>query len=187
MPQLELLKKTIKILSINNIQYMLTGSIVSSLQGVPRSTHDIDIIISVKKTNIPAIIKAFPKDNYYISENSIKSAIDNKNQFNVIDINEGDKIDFWILTDSEFDLNRFSRKQKVKLFDFEAYVPAAEDTILQKLYWSKISDGSKKQFNDALNVFEIQYGNIDMEYMAYWSKKLGVESLLNKIKSEAEI
>jgi hypothetical protein len=187
MPQLKLLKKIAKILSQNNIQYMFTGSIVSSLQGIPRSTHDIDIIISIRKNDAAAILNAFPQEDYYISENSIESAIDNKSQFNVLDTNEGDKIDFWILTDSEFDKSRFSRKQKVTLFNFEVYVSTAEDTILQKLYWSKISGGSIKQYNDALNVFEIQYGNIDIEYMNYWSRKLGIKSLFDKIKSEAEI
>lgn len=142
MSQLELLEKIIKLLSRNNIQYMLTGSIVSSLQGVPRSTHNIDIIISINETNIPEIIRAFPKENYYINENSIKSAIKNEGQFNIIDKNEGDKIDFWILTDSEFDISRFSRRQKIALFNFEAYVSTAEDTILEKLYWSKKPDVS---------------------------------------------
>jgi hypothetical protein len=187
MPQLELLERTVKFLTKNNIQYMLTGSIVSSLQGIPRSTHDIDIIISITKVDIPKIIKSFPKEDYYVNENSISEAISNKSQFNILDINEGDKIDFWILTDSEFDKIRFERKQKVLLFNFEAYVSSAEDTILQKLYWSKLSDGSKKQFNDALNVFEIQYGKLDIKYMADWSKRLGIESLLDKIQSDAEV
>jgi hypothetical protein len=103
MPQLELLERIVKFLTKNNIQYMLTGSIVSSLQGIPRSTHDIDIIISITKVDIPKIIKSFPKEDYYVNKNSISEAISNKSQFNILDINEGDKIDFWILTDSEFD------------------------------------------------------------------------------------
>ncbi len=103
MPQLELLEKIIKFLAANSIQYMLTGSIVSSLQGIPRSTHDIDIIISITKADIPKIIRAFPQEDYYVNENSITEAISNKSQFNILDINEGDKIDFWILTDSKFD------------------------------------------------------------------------------------
>ena len=187
MPQLELLEKIVKFLTANNIQYMLTGSIVSSLQEIPRSTHDIDVIISITKADIPKIIMAFPQEDYYVNENSIKEAVSNKSQFNMLDINEGDKIDFWILTDSEFDKIRFDRKQKVVLFNFEAYVSTAEDTILQKLYWSKLSGGSRKQYLDALNVFEIQYGKLDLKYMDVWSKKLAIESMLNEIKSESEV
>jgi hypothetical protein len=90
------------------------------------------------------------------------------------------------LTDSEFDKSRFSRKQKIILFNFEAYVSTAEDTVLYKLYWSKLSNDSKKQYYDASNVFEVQYGKIDIKYIDYWLKKLGIEKLLNKIKSAAE-
>jgi hypothetical protein len=43
MSQQELLKKTVRFLDENKIEYMLTGSYTSSLQGEPRSTHDIDI------------------------------------------------------------------------------------------------------------------------------------------------
>lgn len=186
MPQLELLEKTLKILLNNNIGYMLTGSIVSSLQGIPRSTHDIDIIISITEKDVPVIVNAFPKENYYLNENSIKEAIVKKSQFNVLDKNEGDKIDFWILTDSEFDISRFSRRQKVKIFNFEAYVSTVEDTILQKLLWSALSDGSNKQYNDALNIYEVQYGKIDLQYLACWSRKLNVESFFNKMKSEVQ-
>jgi len=49
--QFRLLEKVVQILAERNIPYMLTGSIVSSLQGIPRSTHDIDIIISINKND----------------------------------------------------------------------------------------------------------------------------------------
>ncbi len=44
MLQPQLVIQIINILSKNNIEYMLTGSFVSSLQGEPRLTHDIDLI-----------------------------------------------------------------------------------------------------------------------------------------------
>lgn len=177
MPQLKVLK---------NIPYMLTGSIVSSYQGVLRSTHDIDLIISITKKDIPKIIKAFPKNYYYIDKRTINQAILNKDHFNIIDINEGDKIDFWMLSNSEFDKERFSRRQKVPLFNLEAYMSSPEDTILQKLYWLKLLGRSEKQYKDALGVFEIQYDNINISYLSLWSKKLKVEPLFRKLRQEAE-
>ena len=42
MPQQELLKLVIARLDEAGIEYMLTGSLASSLQGEPRATHDID-------------------------------------------------------------------------------------------------------------------------------------------------
>ncbi len=44
MSQPELLKEVVKALESAKIDYMVTGSIASSLQGEPRSTHDIEHI-----------------------------------------------------------------------------------------------------------------------------------------------
>jgi hypothetical protein len=72
MSQLELLKKTINFLVNSRIEYMLTGSIVSSLQGEPRSTNDIDIIISIKENEINKLLDFYKMPEYYIDEESIK-------------------------------------------------------------------------------------------------------------------
>ena len=69
MPQLELLEKTVKVLTLCNIEYMLTGSIVSSLQGIPRSTHGIDVVVLITKADISKIMKAFAGKDHYINEN----------------------------------------------------------------------------------------------------------------------
>ena len=59
MPQQELLKKVIKALEDAKLEYMVTGSVASSLQGEPRSTHDIDLVISVQKSAVKKFVKAF--------------------------------------------------------------------------------------------------------------------------------
>jgi hypothetical protein len=64
MSQLKLLEKAIKSLERESIPYMLTGSLVSSFQGIPRSTHDIDIIISVKINHITKIMNAFNEKRF---------------------------------------------------------------------------------------------------------------------------
>ena len=66
-------------------------------------------------------------------------------------------------------------------------VSSPEDTILAKLRWAKLSGGSEKQFTDALRVYEVQFGKLDLNYMERWVKKLDVESLWNRLKEEAEI
>ena len=38
---------------------MLTGSIVSSLQGEPRSTHDIDVVIAIDKLKASELARKF--------------------------------------------------------------------------------------------------------------------------------
>jgi hypothetical protein len=66
-------------------------------------------------------------------------------------------------------------------------VSSPEDTILAKLRWAKLSGGSEKQFTDALRVYEVQFGKLDLEYLDRWVKKLDVQSLWKQLKEEAEL
>ncbi|MDI6767761.1 MAG: hypothetical protein QME52_13150 [Bacteroidota bacterium] len=185
MSQQELLIQIIRFLEENKIEYMLTGSYISSLQGEPRSTHDIDVIIALDKNDTVKFLHSFPKEDYYLDERSILDAIERQSMFNVLDLHGGDKIDFWIITNDPFDQSRFSRKIKEELFGIKIFVSTPEDTILMKLKWANLSGGSEKQFTDALRVYEIQYEKLDMQYIEYWINQLHLQVLWKRIQQEA--
>ena len=185
MLQPKLLGLLLSILNEHRVDYMVTGSIVSSLQGEPRTTHDIDIVIQITSSSISAFTKAFQPPRFYLSEVSIREAIQDKSMFNLLDTNEGDKIDFWILTDDPFDVIRFERKYEEDVFGFKMKISRPEDTILAKLRWAMLSGGSEKQFTDALRVYEVQYGILDLSYLEIWSLKLQVRDLWERLKSSA--
>ena len=71
MSQQELLKKVIQAFEGAGIEYMVSGSLVSSLQGEPRSTHDIDVVVAVQRSTAHALVRAFPSPDYYLTEESI--------------------------------------------------------------------------------------------------------------------
>jgi len=187
MPQQELLKKIIQTLEKSHIEYMITGSVASSLHGEPRSTHDIDVVVAIQKTDVSKLTKIFHAPRFYLDKESIINAIEKKDMFNLIDAEEGDKIDFWMLTDEPFDRSRFSRRQKEKVMGFHMQVSSPEDIILVKLKWAKLSGGSEKQFTDALRVYEVQSKILDMDYLETWVKKLDVELLWKELKAKAQI
>jgi len=186
MSQQELLIKVVRTLEDARIQYMITGSLVSSLQGEPRSTHDIDIVIAVQKPAIKKLVEAFQPPDYYLDEESIVNAMETQGMFNLLDVREGDKVDFWLLTGEPFDQSRFSRRYEENFMEVKLMVSSPEDTILMKLKWSKLSGGSEKQFTDALRVYEVQFGKLDMVYLKYWASELGIERLLKRLTNEAE-
>ena len=89
---------------------MIIGSVVSSLQGEPRATHAIDVVVAVREpaTTVAADLKAaFPEPDFYLDEAAVRDAIVKRGMFNLIDTREGDQIDFWLLTDDAFDRARF--------------------------------------------------------------------------------
>lgn len=187
MSQSDLLKKIVGILAAREIPYLLTGSLVSSIQGEPRSTHDIDIIISIRPSDIPGIVQAFPAEEFYLDPESITTALKNQGMFNVIDLREGDRVDFWMLTESEFDRSRFSRRQEFALLGENVWLSSAEDTILAKLRWSELCGGSRKHYLDALKVYEVQYPQLNMKYLNDWVEQLHLTAPFNKLIGEAKI
>lgn len=186
MSQPELVKRIADSFASAGIEYMLTGSVASSLQGEPRSTHDIDIVVKAEVKDIPRLRACFPDDAFYVSEEALKEAVRQKRMFNVIELREHDKVDVWLLKDEPFERSRFLRRVTANAFGASFKVSAPEDTILYKLHWLRQLGQSEKQFNDALRVYEVQQGVLDQQYLDKWAVQLGVDALLKGIRAKAD-
>ncbi len=174
-----------KALDDAGIEYMLTGSIVSSLQGAPRSTHDVDIVVNLSPNQVRTLTDAFQPPQYYFSDSAIAEAIKYRKMFNLLEVPTGQKVDFWMLKDEPFDQSRFGRRRLAQYFGVPVYVSSPEDTILGKLFWSELSGGSEKQFNDVLQVYEVQAARLDTTYVSEWVDKLQVRTLWERVLREA--
>lgn len=186
MPQQELLKRVVDVLDRLGIDYMVTGSVASSLQGEPRATHDIDLLVAIPPQAVAALAQAFPPPEFFLTEDSIRNALSERSMFNLLWIDEGDKVDFWMLTDEPFDQSRFGRKYVEDVLGMKLKVSAAEDTILAKLRWARMAGGSEKQFTDALRVYEVQRPRLDQDYLDRWARTLGVQDLWERLQATAD-
>lgn len=186
MSQQELLIRVVRALETAGIQYMLTGSVASSLQGEPRSTHDIDLVVDMSPAAPEALARDFPYPDFYFDVKGAREAVERRGMFSLVDLEGGDKVDFWLLTDEPFDRSRFSRRQAQPFMGVPLQVSSAEDTILAKLRWARLSGGSEKQFGDALRVYELQAEVLDEHYLNDWADRLGVRDLLTRLREEAE-
>jgi hypothetical protein len=187
MSQPELLKGTVAVLAAAGIPYMLTGSVVSSLQGEPRATHDIDIVVDIRGPAAEAaraLKVRFPEPDFYLDEAAAAIAIADR-AFSVIETREGGQVAFWLLTDDAFDRSRFARRHAEEFEGTRLTVSRPEDTILMKLKWAA-SGGSDRQFVDALRVYEVQHGRLDEAYLDEWAARLSVTPLLARLRAEAE-
>jgi hypothetical protein len=186
MSQSELLKKLSAFLERDRIGYFLTGSLASSLQGEPRATHDIDLVVELAAPAVAKLAAAFPTPDYYLDEPAALEAVRRRQSFNLIEVKSGAKVDFWLLTDEPFDRSRFSRRKREELMGIALWVSAPEDTILVKLRWAKLSGGSEKQFGDALRVFEVQSDRLDRRYLDHWAGLLQIDDLYRRLLEEAQ-
>ncbi len=186
MSQQELLIRVARELEAVQVAYMLTGSFASSLQGEPRATHDIDLVVALEAEAVQPLVKAFGQPDYYMDEQAIHRAIRSGAMFNLIETRTGDKVDFWPLTNDPFDQSRFSRRCVAEVFGRQLHVSSPEDTILAKLRWAKQVGGSEKHFGDALRVYEVQQGVLDRDYLQHWVTQLGVNELWQRMLRESE-
>jgi hypothetical protein len=120
-----------------------------------------------------------------VSGAAVQEAIERRTTFNLIDPAEGDKVEFWILTDLPFDRSRFARRQTAEALGLRFFVSAPEDTILMKLHWARVSGGSQKQFIDAVRVYEVQQENLDIDYMNEWATLLGIDGSRRQLRAES--
>lgn len=154
MAQQERLSRVVRFLDREQIESMVTGSVASIAQGEPRSTHDIDLVVLFRRSMTPYLGDELPPPEFCFSVDPVEEAFQRSSMFNLLWIDTGDKVDFWMLTQTPFDQSRFSRKVRQSTLNRDFWVSSPEDTILAKLRWSRMSAGSEKQFPDALRVFE---------------------------------
>lgn len=160
--------------------YMLTGSMASNYWGVPRMTHDLDIVVQLAPADVPAVVSAFEAD-YVVQESMVRSALQRPpRQFNVIDARTGLKIDFWLLTDDPFERSMFARRLKRKLFGVRAWIATPEDVILHKLYWDRLTP-SERQLGDAAGIVATREKSLDVDYLREHAKELAVSETLEKL------
>jgi hypothetical protein len=71
----------------------------------------------------------------------------------------------------------FRRRIQRTLFEVPAWIATAEDILLHKLYWDKLTP-SDRQRGDAVGVFKVQGAALDLDYLRAWAAELGVETNL---------
>jgi hypothetical protein len=175
----ELLVACLNRLNGSAIAYMLTGSMASNYWGLPRTTHDLDFVLVLQPSDVDRLVAAF-RDGFFLQPESVRSAFRPPYQFNAIDESSALKVDFWLLRDDVFEKHAFSRRVKVALFETPAWITTAEDVILHKLYWNRLTP-SERQLGDAAGVYMVQSDSLDRDYLRQWAPALGVLPELERL------
>lgn len=170
----ELLGRITSALDANDIPYMLTGSLASSMYGIPRATNDIDIVISPSRAQLLSIVQLFQRVGLTVAPETAVAALRNKTQFNVIDFPNGLKVDLIVRKDRNFSVTEFDRRETHEVEGMRLTIATPEDVLLAKLEWAKIGD-SELQLIDVAGIIKVQGSTLDMPYIHHWVEQLGLE------------
>lgn len=184
MTEHELLLDCLKRLNKSQVAYMLTGSMASNAWGIPRTTHDLDFVIQLPPSHIKVFAEAFSNPDYCLDESTIRAAYNPPHQFNIIHVPSALKADFWLLRPDPFEKEMFKRRVQDQWFGERIWLATAEDVILHKLHWSRITP-SDRQLSDVAGVVKVQRGILDHAYLRQWAATLQVSAQLEAVLSGA--
>jgi hypothetical protein len=163
------------------LAYMLTGSLASMYYGVARFTHDIDVVIQVPPSAADSLAAAFQPE-YFADAQMIRDAYKRTMQFNLLHHDSGVKIDFWLTRPDPFHQSMFERRHREQVWGETLWICSAEDVILHKLYWNKLTP-SERQLFDVKGVIQVRGEKLDWEYINHWAGQLSVAETLRVIRS----
>jgi len=124
----------LEVLDRLGVPYHLGGSYASAIHGIPRQTHDVDLVVDLREDRIRDLVQALAGE-FHVDDEAVSRAVREHGSCNLVHLATGIKIDLFVKGDSPFDLAEFARRVAVRVGDetpHEVFVKSAEDTLLRK-------------------------------------------------------
>lgn len=170
------------------VDYLVGGSVASSVFGEPRQTVDADLVARLLARHAQPLVERL-SGQFYADLPAIVAAIQTQGCFNLIHLETMTKVDVFVRWRDLFGQSQFARRQKKSVGEtkpLELFFASAEDTVLAKLEWYRTGGCvSDRQWRDLLGVLKVQAGALDRAYLAHWAGELGVTDLLHRALDEA--
>ncbi len=164
------------------IPYVAVGSLASSFHGAPRSTDDVDFLVTLSPSSATRLAAALAP-HYYVSADALRDAASGPRggSFNAIHVPTAVKVDVFVAGDDRFEAERLRKRSPVAIGPGTLHIDTAEHTILRKLEWYRRGgEVSERQWNDVIGVLRAQGDRLDRDYMRGWAEQLGVSDLLDR-------
>jgi len=167
--------------------YFVGGSVASSIHGDPRTTNDVDFVVSLPLGRIDAFIRALGSD-FELDRDMLREALRAARSANGFYLPVLTKIDIFGLGGEPFDESEFARRSAVQVGSAgEALVvKSPEDSILRKMLWFRDGGGvSDRQWRDIVSILRVGASGLDTSYLTQWAARLGCTDLLARARNEA--
>jgi hypothetical protein len=175
-------------LESRGVRHYVGGSLASSAHGIPRASIDADVLADLGPDDVAPLVAAL-RDDYYVSEERARDAVERRSSFNLIHLATMLKVDVFVAKDRAFERRALDRARREPLEGEQGrLVPlaSAEDIVLAKLEWyRKGGEVSERQWTDVLGVLRAAAARLDLAYLKELAGELGVTDLLQRALAEA--
>ena len=174
-------RSAVEVLEALQIDYMIVGALSANAYSISRSTKDADFVINPQPGQMSTIMKQLgadfeldPQPQFETLTNSVRNIVTHLPTEFQIEL-------FRLNLKDEHHMERFRRRRKQFVGEINrvAWIPTAEDVVIQKLRWQR-----RKDLDDAKNVLAVSGPGLDWNYLNSWTQKHGTYQLLQELLQE---
>lgn len=178
MPEPDLIELFVQPLNRLAIRYLVSGSVASMLYGEPRVTHDIDLIVSLRESDIARLPGAFPAPEFYLPPPEViaaEAARERRGSFNIIHAESGLKADLYLANRDEMHAWAFQHSRRYSIQTTEISLAPPEYVIVRKLEFFK-EGGSEKHLRDIRSMLAVSGEQLDRAALNEWIERRGLQA-----------
>ncbi|MGF1603800.1 MAG: hypothetical protein ACFCU8_17600 [Thermosynechococcaceae cyanobacterium] len=166
------------------ISHYITGGVAAATYGEPRTTRDLDMVISLPLAQLDRLVQRLESEGFYVpGVEDIRSG-----RLKTLSITHQETIaraDLMVSGASSFDQEQFTRRLAVEIpGQGTLYLVSPEDLILNKLLWGSVSQ-SEKQWRDVVGILKVQQQDLDLGYLTGQAERLQLSAPLTQAMTEA--
>jgi hypothetical protein len=168
------------------VPYYITGGVAAITYGEPRTTRDLDLVLSISSADLDRLVSTLEQEGFYATGvEDVKAG--RMNVLQVTQIETISRADLMIAEPDRYEQLKFARRRLSPFPDgTEVYLACPEDVVISKLRWGERSQ-SEKQWRDVLGILKVQLGALDYEDMHTLAAEFEISEALERATVEAGV
>ena len=166
------------------LDYMITGSVAGMLYGEPRMTYDVDLVVALRREQLPALTTAFPEQEFYcppIEAIRIELERETRGHFNLISLATGLRADIYLTGQDQLHRWAFTQRRQITIENTTLWLAPPEYVIVRKLEYYREAK-QEKHLRDIQKILAISPDLIDRAVLNEKIKDQGLTQVWKEIE-----
>ena len=91
------------------VEWLIGGSLASSVHGEPRATQDVDMVVALRPRHVKPLWEALRRD-YYVDVDEMRAAVTAPATFNAVHFASAIKVTFFVAGDDPFEAEQLANR-----------------------------------------------------------------------------